>query len=140
MLRSLQAEIAGAVSARARLSVKRRPLSPLERRAQSVQVTRALEGPLPLPSLLRDATAAVREWLAGNARALAEQPVGDELIQCVKDGVSVLELYDRLCLDHPHADLKLIWRYLEALASAGLLRLDETPSMITTPDRDGGEA
>jgi hypothetical protein len=128
--RSLHAEVAAALP-RARLSVRRRPLSPLERRAQTVVAHRAFAGPPPLLSLLRDATPSDREWLAHNAEALADQPVDELALQWVDGTRSVLEIWDRLRIDHPQAELRLLWRYLEVLAGAGLLRLEEQPNVAT---------
>jgi hypothetical protein len=124
-LRALHAEVASSLGPRARLSVRRRPLSALERRAQSVRVTRTLEGPL--PPLLREASPADREWLARKSWVLREQPLGEALLQWVEGEAFLLDIHDRLCLDHPEADLRLIWRYLEVLERAGFVRLEESP-------------
>ena len=48
----------------------------------------------------------------------------------------LLEIYDRVCLDEPVADLKLLWRYLEALQSAGLLELGEVSSTSTVEEAE----
>ena len=139
-LRALHAEVASTLSPRARLSLRRRPLSALERRAQSVRVLRTCSGPLPLPSLLREASPADREWLAHKSWLLDEQPVGEALLQWVDGEASLLDIYDRLCLDYPEADLRLIWRYLEVLQGAGFVRLEEAPRTATpelTPRREG---
>jgi hypothetical protein len=125
LLRSLVAEVACLVSPRARLSLKRLPLTPLERRAQLVVPHRLFSGPLPLPTLLREATAADRDWLAHNADALSVQPGGEVALQWVDSERTLLEIYDLLCFDATEPDLKLVWRYLETLEAAGLLRLEE---------------
>ncbi len=137
-LRALHAEVASSLSPRARLSLKRRPLSAIERRASAVVVQRTLAGPLPLPNLLREVQPADREWLAHNDWLLAGQPVGEAALEWVDGERTLLDIYDRLCLDYPEADLRLIWRYLEALQGAGFLRLEES-QRVTTPDREGGE-
>jgi hypothetical protein len=126
--RSLHAEVAASLP-RARLSVRRRPLSPLERRAQTVVAHRAFVGPPPLPTLLRDAAPTDREWLAHNLEALARQPVDELALQWVDGARSVLEIWDRLRIDDPRVELRLIWRYLEVLAEVGLLRLEEQPNV-----------
>jgi hypothetical protein len=56
---------------------------------------------------------------------LADQPTAEELVQWVDGRRSLLEIFDLVRLDHPEADLKLLWRYLEALQGAGLLELRE---------------
>jgi hypothetical protein len=126
-LRALHAEIASTLSPRARLSLKRRPLSAPERRAQAIRVVRTCAGPLPLPYLLREATPADREWLAHKSWLLDEQPLGEALLQWADGESSVLDIHDRLCLDYPDADLRLTWRYLEVLQGAGFVRLEEAP-------------
>ncbi len=132
--RALHAEVASALGPRAKLQVRRRPLSALERRAQGTVVQRAFEGPPPLASLLRDAAAVDREWLAHSAVALARQPAGEELLALVDGKRNVLELVDLLALDHPEVDLRLIRRYLDVLQGAGLLRLEEEPR-VSTPEQ-----
>jgi hypothetical protein len=138
--RSLDAEVAAALP-RARLAVRRRPLSPLERRAQTVVVRRLVDGPPPFPLLLRDAAPTDRDWLAHNTWALRDQPVGEVVLQWVDGERTLLEIHDRLRLDEPHADLRLIWRYLEALQGAGWIALDEVPNVesaspLQTPSED----
>ena len=74
--RSLQSEVRGGVRSRAKLAVRRRPLSALERRADAMVVERGVDGPL--PPLWRDATDDDRRWLAHHGAALDGQPVGDQ--------------------------------------------------------------
>jgi hypothetical protein len=139
--RALHAEVASALGPRTKLQLRRRPLSALERRAQATTVHRAGEGPPPLATLLRDAAPADREWLAHSADALACQPSGEELLGLVDGRRSLLEIVDLLALDHPELDLRLIRRYLETLAGAGIVRLEEEPR-ISSPEAeaDAGSA
>jgi hypothetical protein len=94
-------------------------------------VRRLGAGPPPLPQLLRDTTVADRDWLAHNAWALRDQPVGELLLQWVDGKRTLLEIYDRLRLDEPRADLRVIWRYLEVLQGAGWVALDAVPNVET---------
>ena len=123
LIRSLQQEVAASLGPRARLAMTRRPLSALERRADSVVVFRLFQGPLPVRYLLREAAPDQRPWLAHNAGALAAQPAADELVQWIDGERTLLQMFDLLHLDHPQADLKLLWRYLEVMQSAGLVEL-----------------
>jgi hypothetical protein len=134
--RSLTLKIAGAFGPRARMTVKRRPASALERRASAIVPRRRYEGPLPTPYLLREAAEADRLWLAHNAGLLEQQPVGEALMVWIDGERNLLEIYDRVCLDDPGADLKLLWRYLEALQSAGLLELGELSSTSTVDEAE----
>jgi hypothetical protein len=135
--RALHGEVVAAVGPRARLAVRRRPLSALERRAQMTIVHRLGEGPPPVLALLRDAAPADRDWLAHNAGALAGQPVGEILLGLADGKRTLLEIVDLLELDYPEVDLRLVGRYLEAAQGAGMVRLEETPR-LSSPD-DGGE-
>jgi len=136
LLQALVLRVGAAVGPRARLVPRRRRLTALERRAGSMVVKRRCDGPLPYPSLLRDARPADRTWLAHNAALLAEQPVGDPLMQWVDGEWTLLEIHDRLLLDHPQIDLKLLWRYLEVLEGAGHVELVEVPSVFRPGDED----
>jgi hypothetical protein len=121
-------KISGALGGR-RLSVKRRRLSALERRAAAVVPHRQVEGPIPAPLLLRDAAPADRSWLAHNAGTLATQPAGELLLQWIDGERTLLEVFDRVAVERPEADLKLLWRYLEVLQGAGLVELREVSSV-----------
>ena len=44
---------------------------------------------------------------------LEQQPVGEALMVWIDGERNLLEIYDRLCLDEPGADLKLLWRYFD---------------------------
>jgi hypothetical protein len=125
LTRSLHAEVSAAMPPRSRLTLRRAPLSALERRADAVVAHRLFSGPLPTPLLLREAPEAERHWLAHHMDVLADQPTAEELVQWVDGRRSLLEIFDLVRLDHPEADLKLLWRYLEALQGAGLLELRE---------------
>ena len=125
LLVSLQTELATTLGVSGRSSPRRKATTALERRAEAVVARRTYEGPLPAPHLLRDAGGQHRTWLAHNAGALAQQPVADALVQWVDGRRNLLEIYDLIRLDHPVADLKLLWRYLEALQSAGWVDLEE---------------
>lgn len=137
LMRSLQQDVASLLPARAHLEVRRQPLSALERRAQKIRIHRAFAGPLPTPRLMPEATPADRGWLAGSAGALADNPPGECILQWVDSRLSLLELYDRLSWDHPRVDLKTIWRYLEVLQGAGLVRLEEQSTTAAPDDGDG---
>jgi hypothetical protein len=126
LIRSLHAETAAAMPPRSRLNLRRQPLSPLERRADAVVVHRLFAGPLPTPLLLREAPEAERHWLAHHLGALAEQPAAEELVQWVDGARTLLQIFDLVRLDHPEADLRLLWRYLEVLQAAGLLELRQS--------------
>ena len=125
LVRSLHREVALTLNPRARLALTRRPLTALERRADAVVTRRLFAGPLPERYLLRDAGASERAWLAHNAGALAAQPATDEVVQWIDGERTLLQMFDLIRLDHPQADLKLLWRLLEVLASAGLVELRE---------------
>ncbi len=125
LVRSLHREVASALSPRAKVALTRRPLSALERRADAVVGRRLFDGPLPEQYLLREADAQQRAWLAHNAGALAAQPALDEVVQRMDGHLTLLAVFDLVRLDHPQAELKLLWRLLEVLASAGLIELRE---------------
>ena len=125
LVRSLQQEVALTLNPRARLALTRRPLTALERRADAVVANRIFSGPLPDRYLLREAETTERAWLAHNAGALSTQPAVDEVIQWMDGQRTLLQIVDIIRLDHPQADLKLLWRLLEVLASAGLVELRE---------------
>jgi len=125
LIRSLHAEVASNLGPRARLTVRRAPLSALERRANAVLPRCLYAGPLPAPLLLRLAPESERAWLAQHADALAKQPSGEEQVQWIDGRRTLLQIFDLLSLEHPEADLKLFWRYLEVLQGAGLLELLE---------------
>jgi len=57
--------------------------------------------------------------------------VGELLLQWVDGKRTLLEIYDRLRLDEPRADLRVLWRYLEVLQGAGWVALDEVPNVET---------
>ena len=86
---------------------------------------RLFAGPLPVRYLLREAGATERAWLAHNADALAAQPAADEVAQWIDGERTLLQMFDLIRLDHPRTDLKLLWRLMEVLASAGLVELRE---------------
>ena len=125
LLASLQAELATTLGVSGRAAPRRKKPTAMERRARAVVARRTFKGPLPTPHLLREAGRQHRTWLAGNAGALAQQPVAETLVQWVDGRRNLLEIFDLICLDHPTADLKLLWRYLEALQSAGWIELEE---------------
>ena len=129
LTRSMHLEVNSALSPRARPGVRRQPLTALDRRAHAVVVRRCFAGPLPVPYLLRKVAPAERGWLAHNVAALATQPAGDEVMLWVDSQRTLLEIADLLRLDHPQVDLKLLWRYLEVLQSAGLVELREDRGM-----------
>ncbi len=124
LLASLQAELATGLET-GPATPRRKALTALERRAEAVVPRCSFEGPLPTPHLLREAEGTHRSWLAHNAGALADQPVAEELVQWINGRRTLLEVFDLVRLDHPHADPKLLWRYLEALQSAGWVELEE---------------
>ncbi|MCC6750257.1 MAG: hypothetical protein IT371_21510 [Deltaproteobacteria bacterium] len=128
--RAVSSELAATLPAGARLSVKRRPLSPLERRASELTVVPTFDGLPAIPSLLEDARPDDQLWLAHHVDPLANQPTGELLLAWVGDGTTLLELHDRLELEHPGTELKLLWRYLEVLEGAGIVRLE--PATRTT--------
>ncbi len=125
LVRSLHREVALTLNPRAKLALTRRPLSALERRASSMVAHRLFAGPLPVRYLLREAGATERAWLAHNADALAAQPAADEVAQWIDGERTLLQMFDLIRLDHPRTDLKLLWRLMEVLASAGLVELRE---------------
>ena len=124
-LASLQAELASTLRVGGRSSPRRKGTTALERRAEKVVGSRSLAGPIPAPYLLREAGGRHRSWLAQNASTLTSQPVGEILLQWLDGRRDLLEIFDLIRLDHPDAELKLIWRYLEALESAGWVELQE---------------
>lgn len=122
--RTLAAEVRGRVGEHTKLVVKRRPLSPLERRAQKVRLRRPQPGPLPVALLLRDAQPADREWLVHHEAELATQASVAEIAAAMADEAELLQLYERLRRTTPQTDLKLLWRLLEVLDGAGLINLE----------------
>lgn len=122
--RTLAAEVRGRVGEHTKLVVKRRPLSPLERRAQKVRLRRPQPGPLPVALLLRDARPTDREWFVHHEGELATQPSVAEITAAVADETELLQLYERLRRTTPQTDLKLLWRLLEVLDGAGLVNLE----------------
>jgi hypothetical protein len=123
--RSLHSTISARGGASPRGLTSRRPrLTALERRAESVVPERRFSGPPPLLATRREANRTDRGWLAEHAEALREQPI-DALLQLADGRTNLRELVDRLRLDHPPSDLRLIWRYLEVLQRAKLVRLRE---------------
>lgn len=133
LMQALVLRIGAAVGPRARLVPRRRRISALERRAGSVVVSRRSDTPVPLPSLLRDVRDTDRSWLAHNMALLAQQP---PLLQRVDGERTLLEIYDQLSFDHPGADLKLLWRYLELLEGAGHVELKEVPTVFHPGEDD----
>lgn len=136
LLRSLHAEMAIWLGPRARLALRRRPYSALERRAQMVRVHRHFSGPFPLPQLLREATPADRDWLVHHEMALATQPVGEIAIPYIDSRRNLLEIYERLNAIYPHTDLRLLWRYFEVLQNIGLIQFEEIPQ-ASLPNQAG---
>jgi len=107
-----------------RLAIKRRPLSALERRAQKVIVRRSYDGPFPQPLLPALVDEDDRQWLLQHEPELARHPHGDGLL-CWADGErNLLEMVEIACLGTEAYDLKLLWRYLDMLASAKLVSLE----------------
>ena len=106
------------------LTARRPRLTALQRRAESVVVERRFAGPPPLLASRREASRTDRGWIAEHAEALREQPI-DALLQVADGRANLRELVDRLRFDHPTSDLRLIWRYLEVLQRAKLVRLRE---------------
>jgi hypothetical protein len=133
LARSLSAELASTSPGRARVVARRRPLSPVERRADAVIVERLVVGPVPPLSQLGELEAADRRWLADNQAALEAQPGAEVLLAWADGRRSLRELCDRLALDHPDLDLRLVWRYLELLARAGLVALRTTSPVSALP-------
>lgn len=130
---TLSTKVRGVLGPRAKLESRRRRLSALERRASAVVVHRQLAGPLPIPCLLREAKPEDRSWLSRNLGTLASQPVGELLMQWVDGKRTLLEIYERICVDFPAADLKLLWRYLEVLEGAGFVDLKEMVPVSSPP-------
>jgi hypothetical protein len=127
---ALLLRIGAEMGPRTKLVSRRRRLTAQERRAGSVVVHRRCDGPMHHASLLRDARPADRSWLAHNAGVLGPQPTGARLLQWVDGERTLLEIHDQLLLDHPQADLKLLWRYLEVLEGAGFVELKEVPTVF----------
>ncbi|MFH1132006.1 MAG: hypothetical protein V1754_11765 [Pseudomonadota bacterium] len=129
LLRSIHTEVRAHVESKARLSVKRRPISAIERRASQQVIHRTFDGPMPVPELMRDTPQVERTWLTHHANELAKQPIGEHLMQWVDGKRTLFDIYEILMMDFPHANLKLLWRYSSALEAAGLVQLELSPGI-----------
>ena len=124
--RTLREELIAVAPKKSAHTPKRDRKTPIQRRAEKVVVEKRYEGPFPLPALRSDLKESDRSWFAHHQPELAAQPVGDVLMQWIDGKRTLAVISDRLSLDHPEADLRIIWRYLEALEAAGLVALVES--------------
>lgn len=115
---------ARSLGGQARLAIKRRPLSALERRAEKVIVHRSYQGPFPQPLLPALVHEDDRQWLLQHEPELARQPHGDGLLLWADGERNLLQIVELAGLGSSEVDLKLVWRYLDVLAGAKLVSLE----------------
>ncbi|MCK5797843.1 MAG: hypothetical protein KAI47_11695 [Deltaproteobacteria bacterium] len=121
LLRVLTAELRGRFGEGSKLARHRKPLTAAERRAQGLVIRRAHDGPIPLALLQRDALPQDRTWLVHHEEDLATSAQPARVLDHLGDAVDLLELWERLRLDTPSLDLKLLGRLVEVLEHAGIV-------------------
>jgi hypothetical protein len=131
LTRVLTDELRAMVGPEAKLAVKRRSLSAVERRAKVTFYTlreiaggQLAAGPLPLRLLLRNTRPADQSWLVHHERKLGAGCDAEAALQALSDAggrASLLELWELLRDDDPALDLKLFGRLLEVLEGAELV-------------------